>query len=68
MKRKATIILVGLLLTSVVFAGLAIAGGGDNNCNTNGEDGNYEENNENPFDDDTFPGEGDRQRSGVVWP
>ena len=30
MKRKTTIILVGLLLTSVVFAGLAIASGNNN--------------------------------------
>ena len=67
MKRKTTIILAGLLLISILFAGNTMAGG-DNNCNTNGEDGNYEENNQNPFDDDTFPGEGDQQRSGVVWP
>ena len=54
------------MLISVLFAGNSMAGG-DNNTNTNGEDGNYEENNQNPYYDDDFPGEDKQQRSGVVW-
>jgi len=33
MKRKTTIILVDLILTTVVFAGFSIAGGGDQQRN-----------------------------------
>ena len=67
MKGKIIAILAGLIIITAIFAGSSMAGG-DNNCNTNGEDGNYEDNNNNPFDDDNFPGEDNQQRSGVVWP
>jgi len=67
MKNKILVIGISLLMVLLLFSGSAMAGG-DNNQNTNGEDGNYEENNNNPYDlDDEFPGENDKQRSGVVW-
>ena len=67
MKNKILVIGISLLTVLLPFSGSVMAGG-DNNQNTNGEDGNYEENNNNPYDsDDEFPGENDRQRSGVVW-
>ena len=44
MKGKIITILVSLLIITVFFTVNSIAGG-DNNCNTNGEDDNYEENN-----------------------
>lgn len=60
-------------LVCLVAAG-AIAGignasaSGDNNTWNNGEDGMYEENNNNPFTDDDFPGESNQTRGGIVWP
>ena len=67
MKNKIQVVIVSLLMVLLLFSGSALAGG-DNNQNTNGEDGNYEENNNNPYDpNDDFPGENEKQRSGVVW-
>ncbi len=66
MNGKIITILVSLLVLLVVFTGNSIAGG-DNNCNTNGEDGNYDENNNTSSENDPFPGEDDQHRSGVVW-
>jgi len=65
-----------LLAAGVVLClGIAIAAGaqtvlagGDNNCWNYGEDGMYEENNNNIFPDDEFPGDADQLRGGVVWP
>ncbi|MGC9309044.1 MAG: hypothetical protein ACP5FL_09775 [Thermoplasmatota archaeon] len=53
-------------LLAMSFAVNTVMASGDNNQYTNGEDGNYEENNQNPYDDETFPGEAEQPRSGVV--
>jgi len=67
MKGKIMTILVSLLVISLLFSVNSMAGG-DNNCNTNGEDSNYEENNNNTSsENDPFPGEDEQQRSGVIW-
>lgn len=55
-------------MTAVVAVGGSVSASGDNNCWNHGEDGHYEENNQNPFPDDDFPGYAPQNRSGVVWP
>jgi len=67
MKRKITILL-GVLLVLAIFSGTIVANSQDHNHNTNGEDdGNYSDNNDNPYDDGEFPGNEQQQRSGVEW-
>lgn len=57
------------LVAATAIAGVGnVAASGDNNCYNHGEDGMYEENNNNPFDDETFPGEAEQKRGGIVWP
>lgn len=52
----------------LIFNGISVANNQDHNHNTNGEDdGNYSENNNNPYEDNEFPGEEKQQRSGVEW-
>ena len=69
MKRKLLVVLIGLVMISLVFSGLSVANSQDHNHNTNGEgdEGNYADNNNNPYDDESFPGEGSQQRDGVQW-
>ncbi|MEW5748634.1 MAG: hypothetical protein AB1793_07640 [Candidatus Thermoplasmatota archaeon] len=44
----------------------SVSAGGDQNQNTHGEDpGYYDEHNNNPFDDDDFPGDPAQNRTGV---
>lgn len=58
-----------LCLGVVIVAGAqAVLASGDNNCWNYGEDGMYEENNNNTFPDDEFPGDADQLRGGVIWP
>ncbi len=57
------------LVGAVAVAGVStVSASGDNNCWNYGEDGMYEENNNNDFPDEEFPGESDQLRGGVVWP
>jgi len=67
MNKRIIVVLVGLLVLLTIGIGSSQASG-DHNHNTHGEDGNYEENNNNPYGDDDFPGDDNQQRSGVVWP
>lgn len=55
------------LVATTAFAGVGnVSAGGDQVQHTHGEDpGYYDENNNNPFDDDTFPGEPAQNRTGV---
>ncbi|HUV61847.1 MAG TPA: hypothetical protein VMW71_06750 [Thermoplasmata archaeon] len=54
-------------IAAVAATGITAAiAGGDNNMWNYGEDGLYEENNCNPYDDDDFPGEDEQNRTGVV--
>ncbi len=66
------------MITKVVAIGLAcvvaamavsavgtVSASGDNNMWNWGEDGYYEENNNNPFEDDDFPGYAPQNRSGI---
>ena len=67
MKRKKILILLGVLIVISVLCGTSVANNHDHNHNTNGEEGNYTENNNNPYEDYEFPGEEKQQRSGVEW-
>lgn len=67
MKKAIALIIMSILVLVAIFAGSSQASG-DNNTYTHGEEGNYEENNNNPYDEGEFPGQSDQQRSGVVWP
>lgn len=60
--------LVCLVAATAVVAVDTASASGDNNCWNYGEDGMYEENNNNPFLDDEFPGDAEQKRGGVVWP
>ena len=66
MKKGILAILIGFLVILAIGIG-SVQAGGDNNQNTHGEEGNYEDNNNNPYGDDDFPGQDSQQRSGVVW-
>ena len=55
--------MLSLLVIFVSFTGRSMAGG-DQNTNTHGEDGNYEDHNDNPYDGDDFPGEDTQKRQG----
>lgn len=58
-----------LCLGVAIVAGTqAVLASGDNNCWNYGEDGYYEENNNNDFPDEEFPGDADQLRGGIVWP
>ena len=67
MSKRVVAILLGLLLLFAVAIGSSQAGG-DNNQHTQGEEGNYEDHNNNPYGDDEFPGDDSQERNGVVWP
>lgn len=67
MNKRILAVMLGFLILLTIGIGGSQAGG-DNNQNTHGEDGNYEQNNNNPFGDDEFPGDDSQQRNGVVWP
>lgn len=57
------------LVAATAIAGVGnVTASGDNNTWNHGEDGMYEENNNNPFEDEDFPGEASQLRGGVVWP
>ncbi|HDS59320.1 MAG TPA: hypothetical protein ENN54_03395 [Thermoplasmatales archaeon] len=64
--KYVAVLAVALLAVSWSFSAV-LAGSGDENHYTNGEDGHYEENNNNPFPDEEFPGEEQQQRSGKDW-
>ena len=69
MNRKMLAAGVVICLGVVALAGTqAVLAGGDNNCWNYGEDGMYEENNNNDFPDEEFPGDADQLRDGQVWP
>jgi hypothetical protein len=66
---NAKVLGIGLMfaVAAVAATGIsAVIAGGDNNMWNYGEDGYYEENNCNPFDDDDFPGEDEQNRTGVA--
>ena len=67
MRKRKTFIIISILFFAAVFMG-SVQASGDNNTYNNGEEGNYEDNNENQWPDDEFPGEPDQKRGGVVWP
>ena len=70
MPRIYVALLVGCLVAGLAVVGVAddASASGDNNQYTHGEDGgNYFENNNNPYDDDYFPGQSSQNRSGIVW-
>ena len=67
MKKRIAILLLSILIIATLFAGISQASG-DNNTFNNGENGKYDENNNNEFPDDEFPGESDQKRGGIVWP
>jgi hypothetical protein len=69
---NAKVLGVGLMLAvaAVAATGItAVIAGGDQNMFNNqlnyGEDGYYEDNNNNPYEDDDFPGEDLQNRTGV---
>ncbi|UCE91514.1 MAG: hypothetical protein JSV90_08980 [Methanobacteriota archaeon] len=70
MATKHLALVMGCLIAGMAVGGLAgnVSASGDNNCWNHGEDGMYEENNNNPYDDTTFPGEAEQKRGGIVWP
>jgi hypothetical protein len=70
MATKRSALVIGCLIAGIAVIGLAAnaSASGDNNCWNHGEDGMYEENNNNPYDDATFPGEAEQKRGGIVWP
>jgi hypothetical protein len=67
--RKARVLTMALTIgvVAIVLTGVGFAlAEGDKNRLTHGEDdGYYDENNCNPFDDDDFPGEDLQNRTGV---
>jgi hypothetical protein len=71
MAGRCLAIVLGCLVAATALIGIsgdAAAGGGDHNHLTHGEDeGYYDEKNNNPFDDDDFPGQSSQNRSGVMW-
>ena len=70
MPRIHAALLVGCLVAGLAVVGVAddASASGDHNQHVYGEDGgNYFENNNNPYDDDYFPGQSSQNRSGIVW-
>jgi len=55
------------LVAATAIGGIGTASaGGDQVQHTHGEDpGYYDENNDNPFDDESFPGQSSQNRTGV---
>jgi len=71
MAKRHLVLVVGCLVAGLAIVGVSddVSASGDHNHNTYGEDGgNYFDNNNNPFDDDYFPGQSSQNRSGVMWP
>jgi len=66
MRKKIALIVLVLLIFGAIFIGSSQAGG-DNNRHNNGENGNYEIHNKNPFPGGTFPGQHNQKRAGVIW-
>ncbi|MCJ2532639.1 MAG: hypothetical protein LN411_01795 [Candidatus Thermoplasmatota archaeon] len=67
---KYVVLALACLVAVTALGGIdnASAGGQDHNHLTHGEDeGYYEENNNNPFDGEPFPGDAVRKRAGVQW-
>ena len=67
MKRKIILITITAQLIISLNNGTSVANSQDHNHNTNREDGNYENNNQNPFDYDTIPSQDTQPRSGQYW-
>jgi hypothetical protein len=68
MKTKILALFLGCLVavTAVVALGEGVSASGDQVQHTHGEDpGYYDENNNNPFDDDVFPGLSQQNRTGM---
>lgn len=68
MRRILALGLVCLVAALAVSGVSTVSASGDNNTWSHGEEGMYEENNNNPYPDDEFPGYAPQNRSGVVWP
>ncbi|UCE90767.1 MAG: hypothetical protein JSV90_04860 [Methanobacteriota archaeon] len=71
MTGRSLAVVLACLVLAVAAVGIgdnASAGGRDHNHLTHGEDeGYYDVNNHNSFDDDSFPGQSSHNRSGVAW-
>lgn len=68
MRTRMLALFLGCLVavTGVVALGDGVSASGDNNMWHHGEsDGYYDENNNNPFEDDEFPGQSQQNRSGA---
>lgn len=67
MSRRILALGLACLVVGIALAGVGtVSAGGDQVQHTHGEDpGYYDENNNNPFDDDDFPGEPAQNRTGV---
>ena len=65
--KRAVTMGIAVALAAIAVSGIGVAlAGGDQNQLTHGEDdGYYDENNCNPFDDEPFPGEDIQNRTGV---
>jgi hypothetical protein len=68
--KKALALGMTFALVAIAVSGIsAVIAAGDNNMYNHqlsyGEDGYYEENNCNPYDDDDFPGDDTQNRTGV---
>ncbi|MFO7676907.1 MAG: hypothetical protein R6V50_00775 [Thermoplasmatota archaeon] len=64
--KKIVVLVIGFFLLLTISVA-SLQAGGDNNQNTHGENGNYEENNNNPYPNNELPGDNSQQRNGVVW-
>jgi hypothetical protein len=65
-KRMLTVgIAVAIAAIAVSGIGVALAGGDQNQLTHGEDDGYYDDNNCNPFDDEPFPGEDVQNRTGV---
>jgi len=68
MRTRLLALFLGCLVvaTAVVAIGGNVSAGGDQVQHTHGEDpGYYDENNNNPFNDDEFPGVSQQNRTGI---
>ncbi len=65
--KRALTMGIAVALGAILISGIGVAlAVGDQNQLTHGEDdGYYDENNCNPFDDEPFPGEDTQNRTGV---
>jgi len=65
-KKKVLTVGLAIAMVAIAIGGIqaALAAGGQVQHNY-GEDGYYEDNNQNPYDDDDFPGEDTQNRTGV---